>query len=160
MAKWARRARLQGTKTGQAFEPELPRIKEEAAHSAEDLRFAFQTEGMGLVVTPPYTEEGLLEVEAHYRKHHAKLRDRELVERLLALFLGQIVVLQHQGEWVIYTGRHHVYFPIVVELGGSGRFIEPFLYCSDLAGPSNLIGAKQGRALTTFLRNRETHAHP
>lgn len=158
MSKWARRAKQAGVGPQDLLGAELPRVKQEASTSAEDLAFAFRNEGIEIDGSPPYSEEGLCIVESLYRKHYDELTDPELIERLMSLFLGQVVVVVHGGTWAVYPGTYHVYFPIVVQLRGQARYVEPFLFCTEMAKNLHLLGAKQGRALTVFLRGLDTHA--
>ena len=160
MAKWARRARKAGIKPKDLFIAELPRVKDEAATSAEDLLFAFQTEGVGIREAPDYSVEGLLTVEGLYRKHYKDLKEPEVIERLMALFLGQVVVIQHGGSWAIYPGRYHVYSPLVVQLKDQSKYIEPFLYCTELAKATGFVRARQGDSLAHIFLNLETYVTP
>lgn len=160
MSKWERRAKQAGVGPQELLKAELPRVIQEASTSAEDLAFAFRNEGIEIDAPPPYSEEGLAIVESLYRQHYDELTDPELIERLMSLFLGQVVVLVHGGTWVVYPGTYYVYFPIVVQLRGQAKYVQPLLFCNEMAKNPHLLGAKQGRALRLFLRGLETHATP
>lgn len=159
MAKWARRARKLGLGRADFFQDELPRVKEEAARSADDLQFTFQSEGISLDAPPTFSEEGLCVVETLYRRNYRSLSDPEQIERLLALLLGQVIVDRHGGSWVIYPGKFHVFSPVVVQLENESRFVEPFLFCTELFDFRG-DGARQCRSLARFVADRSNRATP
>ena len=157
MPKWTRKAKSLGITAPTAFGSSLAAVREEAARSNEDLRLALANEGISIEAIPPLTVESLDEIEALYRAHHETLRDVELIERLMALFLGQVVVERHGGEWVVYPGKYHTYSPFVVKLSSGDRFVDPFLFCGDLKG-NRVLGARSHRALSMFVRHRESRS--
>ena len=155
MAKRARRATRAGTVRALGLDG-LQDVEAQAARSATDLPFAFGAEGVDLGDPLALTTEGLDQVEAAYRRAHAHLKAKSDIERLMALFLGQVVVAQAKGEWVVYPGRMHVFSPFVVKLP-SGKYVQPFLWCADL-GQKQLVGSASGTSLSRFLASLEKHA--
>jgi hypothetical protein len=155
MSKWARKAKLLGIGAPEVLKSELPRFIEEASRAVEDLIFAFECEGVKVPQKPTLDEEGLSIVERLYRKCSRNLKDRELVERLMGLFLGEVAIALHGGRWVIYPGRYHVFNPFVIELAQGKRYVQPLLLCAGLAEKAQVQGARDGTALVSFVRDME-----
>jgi hypothetical protein len=80
--------------------------------------------------------------------------DRDQIERLLAIFLGQVLIEQQGGEWVFYRGKYHTVNPVVIKLP-SGKHVDVFGFCHDLYLANRVDGARTGEALVRFAQSAE-----
>jgi hypothetical protein len=157
MPKWVRRIKNKEAALSTLQAKQLTEVVAEAELCAEDLKFAFETSGIPITEPPDYTVDWLQKIEVMYRQNWQRLYDIALVERLIALFLGQVIVRTHGAKWAIYSGTHYVYSPIVVELPTIGKFVQPFLVCANLR-QSQMPGVLSGSVLVTYAANLEKNA--
>jgi hypothetical protein len=132
----------------------LEEIEAESGNSDSDLRFFLETSGAKVTDPLNFTSESLVLVEKLYREVQSKLPpdERNLLERLLALYLGGTLIRNQKGSWCIYQGKYYTLSPIVIKLSKSG-YLDVFLICKDMASKKNLVGARKGESLLNFYEN-------
>lgn len=133
----------------------LEHTKTEAIASADAIRFLAESVGLDLKEAIGFTLDALDVVERVYfdfLSHEPEgdnLVNRGEFERQMGLFLGQVICVHWNAEWVIYDGNEIVSSPRVVRLP-SGRFVDVFVLCKDLFRKKHLSGAREGKALRRF----------
>lgn len=162
---WKRRARAAiAAGDNRIFVASLDEVRSESATSAEDLELFYGSCGIAGVHLQAELD-GLCVAERHYRSL-AKQPDSlsedlnlEMLERLLALFLGQVLIHTLDGKWSVYKGRYHSCSPIVIRLP-SNRHLDVFGFCKDLALKTQLNGASKSEALLRCVRSADKIAFP
>lgn len=114
---------------------------------------------MSVAIDPPFTEEGLLQVEDLYRTNYAHLVNANEFEYQMGLFLGEVMFRSGLGNWTYYQGKYQVMDPIVIGLEGKQLFVQPLLFCRDLH-QKRVIGSHSRRSLLEFVRQAEKNAQP
>ena len=138
----------------------LQYARETGAASAQLLEDFFELAGLSLPQKLSFTAESLGTVEIQYhRLQENPTQDENLsideLERLMAYFLGEVIVRQIGAEWVIYGGPEHVFSPTVVKVNATGLHRDVFMLCSGFGRKNHLLGARQNRALQTFFQGSE-----
>jgi len=162
MPKWTRKAEQLGI-TRQSFgNHALPSVVEESQRARDDLQFVIDhTSFEGQLISGP---EGLGIAERFCRDRMATDERTmsfpdDMVERLLALFVGHVFVETELGRWVAYPGKCHVFVPVVIELlNHPNHYIQPFLFCSQFRSKTGLRGAPTSTSLKWFYENPLKHA--
>ncbi|MFN3149088.1 hypothetical protein [Bremerella sp.] len=154
MPKWVERAKKVSQRSQQNLAAaSLQEVVDEARSVANDIQFIIESSGQGVVQSIGYDNESIEAVEKFYRlaaKQPSSIPfGIEDFERLLSLYLGQVLVERALGEWTTYQGKYHVYFPIVIRLS-DGNHVDVFLFCQGLYR-KQVRGSLDGRALIKFL---------
>ena len=162
MPKWVRKAEQLGISRQNFGEWALPSVIEESQRARDDLQFVMDhTAFEGHLTTDV---DGLLLAERFCRDRTATTERAnqfpdDIVDRLLALFLGQVFVETGRGRWVNYPGRYHVFAPTVIELVDAPKnYVQPFLYCAQFRTKTGLHGAANSNSLKLFYDNPIKHA--
>jgi hypothetical protein len=139
-----------------AFKKQLDEISKEASRSADDIRFLMESSGQPLSSELNYSIESLDEVEWRYREL-ARSPDRMMpgfslgdLERLLSLYLGEVLLRLYGGEWSVYHGRFRTFSPFVVRIGPEQKAVDVFLIADHLHQKTNMMGARSGSALRKY----------
>lgn len=139
---------------------QLLELKQEAENAIKDLRFVLESHGASFNNSLTYTVEAVSEAEKQYRMvfsnpKTANVEGRELVERLLALYLGEMLIAVYSGCWCIYQGRYYSYSPFVINIASINKNVDVFGFCSKLIEKKGLDGAKEAVALERFIMKAE-----
>lgn len=163
---WTRRAKQVIDKVGHAvLAGQLQEVLREASTVVSDLVSVYGSAGAsGLDLS--LDAGGLRLAEEHYRRLAAKVRsvaepdvDLAMLERLLAIFLGQVLVAVHGARWAVYSGNYNVVSPVVIQLP-SGRYLDVLGFCSRLSEKRALDGASRSEALVRYANSSEKLSFP
>ncbi|WP_145455561.1 hypothetical protein [Gimesia panareensis] len=139
----------------------------EAKTVADDIRFIMENSGADVKEEIGFDDESIITVEQFYRSSlqpsvsqqpPASLFIVEDFERLLSLYLGQVLVERAGGEWVQYQGKYHVVNPFCVKLP-SQKFVDVFLFCTNLH-QKQVDGSRNNQALLRFIENVDKFVIP
>ncbi len=128
----------------------------ESLKSNKDLKFALEIFGSEFSKDLDFSPNSLQEIETKYRFIHQNLdkNDRDLLERLIALYLGQVLVRNKQAYWEIYEGKYHTLSPITINI--NKKNLDVFGFCQNLTTNKNLKGAKSNNSLLFFYEKAES----
>ncbi|TQV85814.1 hypothetical protein [Aliikangiella coralliicola] len=161
MSKWARKARKLGITQAKVSQHTLHHTINEAKGSLESLEFIIgHTSCEGSL---SFDVSGLNTLEYFYRSRlftNERLNEfpDETVERLMGLFLGQILVEHGIGYWATYEGRHYVAYPHVIKLNQpKSTYVDPVSFCDGLRNKS-VDGNQSMSSLRLFFENVESRS--
>lgn len=163
---WARRAKQVIDNAGHAvLAGQLQEVLREASTVANDLVSVYSSGGVS-GIDLSLDAGGLRVAEEHYRRLAAKARsvaepdlDLAMLERLLAIFLGQVLVALHGARWAVYSGNYNVVSPVVIQLP-SGRYLDVFGFCTRLSEKRALDGASRSEALVRYVYSSDRLSFP
>jgi len=115
MANWKARVRSAKKADRRVLNQQLEEIRQEAATAGRDLRFLFESNGRKMDIDPQATVESLTDVERHYRAvardSGVSPEDLAMIERLMALLLGETLIRARGGRWDVYDGQFRTASP-------------------------------------------------
>jgi len=151
MANWKARVRSAKKADRRVLNQQLEEIRQEAATAGRDLRFLFESNGRKMDIDPQATVESLTDVERHYRAvardSGVSPEDLAMIERLMALLLGETLIRARGGRWDVYDGQFRTASPFVVTLEQTGKHFDAAVIAQSLHRKHSLDGAAEGEAL-------------
>jgi hypothetical protein len=135
-----------------AFQSSLADIEAEASTILEDIKFLLVSSGIDVSETFDLDLNGL-EIAERYSKDIASenVQVVEQYERLLAILLGQVIIVHYGGKWKVYDGENHTLLPTVIYVDKFNKYLDVFMFCKNFSKKSNgLKGGKKYQALRTY----------
>lgn len=139
-------------------EYELIEIEKQAKTAGSDINHLIGGNGE-TPINLDLTFASLIPLEAVFKRLSIKKdalagdSDFEILQKLIGLYLAEVLIANSGGKWEIYTGKYHTFNKIVIRIGN--KFCDPLRIGTALHEAKNAIGYTSGTTLYYFATKLE-----